>query len=126
MVTISSLERLRYLLDCNINRYTGKLSYPRVIKALEALGNAIAQYEGDNDDWRYLGDCEISIDAFIVGGYWHLTEWHGGQASDSYRAMCSLGQVYSPGMESGVEPESMEGDVYRLLDEMAEKSEVRS
>ena len=36
----------------------------------------------------------------IVGAYWALTEWHAGQYSPEYAAMCALGKIFKPGMSS--------------------------
>lgn len=36
----------------------------------------------------------------IVGAYWALTEWHAGQSSPEYAAMCALGRIFKPGMSS--------------------------
>lgn len=57
-----------------------------------------------------LGECgECSLDSFLIGAYWSLTEWHGGQWSDGYAALCAIGSIFSPGMasppESDDEPE---------------------
>jgi len=78
--------------------------------ALIRLADAVDAEDPDNDAWIYLGeggDCCCSD--LIVGAYWALTEWHGGQYSDTYRAMCALGNVFSPGMSmpptSDEEPE---------------------
>ena len=120
-MTISTVQRLLDVLERNVTQINPTLDYSRVVRALELLGQAVHNYSGDNDDMWYLNDCSYGVEAFIVGGYWHLTEWHGGQWSDSYRAMCSLGTVFNPGMTSGPEPESCEEDIYNLLDQLAEE-----
>lgn len=78
--------------------------------ALIALVEAIEGEDSDNDAWLYLGeggDCCLSD--FIPGAYWALTEWHAGQFSPEYAAMCALGRIFSPGMtcapDSEDEPE---------------------
>ena len=118
-MSISTIQRLLNILEKNITQINPTLDYNRVVRALELLGRAVKNYSGDNDDWIYLNEFTYGVDAFIVGGYWHLTEWHGGQASDTYRAMCSLYTVFSPGMTNGPEPESCEEDIYKLLDQLA-------
>ena len=118
-MTISSIERLRKLLERNIMQTNFTLNYHRVIDAMALLGSAINSYDGEDEDWIYLGEFGTSLDSIIVGGYWHLTNWHGGQASDSYAALCSLGQVFSPGMSGGPDEDSQENDVYEMLEIMA-------
>ena len=72
-----------------------------LIENITALANAIRDYDGETEDWIYLGEGkECYLCDMIPGLYWSLTEWHGGQASDTYAAMCALGQVFSPGMTS--------------------------
>lgn len=38
----------------------------------------------------------------VEGWYWFLTEYHGGQYSESYRRLCRLQEYYSPGHNHGV------------------------
>ena len=121
-MTISSIERLRKLLERNIMQTNFTLNYHRVIDAMALLGSAINSYDGEDEDWIYLGEFGTSLDSIIVGGYWHLTGWHGGQASDSYAALCSLGRAFSPGMSSGPEEDSQENDVYEMLEVMAQEA----
>jgi hypothetical protein len=72
-----------------------------LIENITALANAIHEYEGEAEDWIWIGDVsEACLCDLIPGLYWSLTEWHGGQASDTYAAMCALGQVFQPGMSS--------------------------
>jgi len=80
-----------------------------LVANITALANAIHDYDGESEDWLYLGEGnESSLSDLIPGLYWSLTEWHGGQSSDTYAAMCALGQVFSPGMTSA--PESSDDD----------------
>lgn len=83
-------------------------------QAIIALTNAVHSYDGEID-W-YLGEgTEAPLGDLIVGAYWALTEWHAGQSSDSYAALCALGQVFSPGCNSGPEPDSGEAAAYELV-----------
>jgi hypothetical protein len=120
MSTISTIQRLTNLLERNVTQINPTLSYNRVVRALELLGLAVHRYNGETEDWLDINDCSYGPESFIEGGYWHLTEWHGGQWSDTYRAMCSLGTVFNPGMTDGPEPESCEKDIYEMLDQLAE------
>ena len=66
--------------------------------ALVDLGNAVAEGETDEIIWSSLGEfTEAPLGDLIVGAYWSLSEWHAGQASHEYAALCALGRVFSPG-----------------------------
>jgi hypothetical protein len=70
-------------------------------QALIDLADAVRGEDRNNDAWLYLGEGgECCASDLIVGAYWALTEWHAGQWSPEYAAMCALGGIYSPGMES--------------------------
>lgn len=115
-----NIERLRAVAVRAITRTDSTLDYARTVAALELLANTLNSTETDETVW-YLGEFDVSLDALIVGGYWHLVEWHAGQWSDQYRAMCALGRIFKPGMTDGPEPDSSEMDVYRDLETMAKK-----
>ena len=97
------------------------LTYTKTIKALDLMSRLIADYDGDNDDWIYIGEFTCAMDSMLIAAYWHLSHWHSGQWSDEYRALCSIGRVFSPGMSS----EPVRGDseyyTYQCLDEMARR-----
>lgn len=112
------IERVRAIVEKSLTRVDSTLDYPRTIEALTLLGNVVNAADTDEDTWS-LGECGYSLDSLIVGAYWHLSEWHGGQWSESYAALCSLGNVFSPGMTSGPEPDSCEMLVYQDLETMA-------
>lgn len=95
------------------------LDYIEITEKLIELANTLMQTETDESVW-YIGDDTCSLDSLIVGAYWHYTEWHGGQSSPTYVALCALGQVYSPGMTSGPEPDSAEEYAYQMLGELAQ------
>ena len=122
MSTLATITRLHNLLERNITQINPPLDYSRVVRALEVAANALNNYQGENEDWLYIGEFTCPIDAFIVGGYWHLTEWHNGQWSDSYRALCALGNIYSPGYENGPEDESSAKDIYEMLEQLANEN----
>lgn len=74
-------------------------------EALITLARAIVEDDSENK-WS-LGEClECSLDSLVVGSYWALSEWHGGQNSDEYAALSRLGDIFSPGMSGP--PESAE------------------
>lgn len=112
-------KRLFDVLHRNIATTKGTLDYDRVLEGLILLANTIDDGETDDSTWSIGEFGFFSLPDLIVGAYWHLTEWHGGQDSKSYAAMCALGQVFSPGMSSGPEDGTGEYDAYTLLEEMA-------
>jgi hypothetical protein len=70
-------------------------------QACLALVSAIEAEDPESDAWLSWGEChETSAPDFIVGAYWALSEWHGGQSSPEYAALCALGRIYRPGYES--------------------------
>lgn len=86
--------------------------------ALIALGNAVHAEETDESIWSCLGEfTEAPLGDLITGAYWSLTEWHAGQSSPSYAALCALGQVFSPGMSGGPEPDSCEASAYEMVNQ---------
>ena len=114
-----NIERLRAAIEKSLTRTDSTLDYSRTVLALERLSNLLNETETNTDVW-YLGEFGYSLDSIIVGAYWHLTEWHAGQWSDEYRAMCALGQIFDPGMACGPEPDSCEQMVYSDLEVMAQ------
>lgn len=90
------------------------------------LAEALVEYNGESEDWIYLGEgSECQLGDMVVGAFWHYTEWHAGQSSRSYEALSSLGKIYQPNMEqppSEDDEHSMEGDCYRRLNYLAKES----
>ena len=103
-----------------------KWDYNRLTQTIDLLARLVHDYPSDPNTEAYelwnIGEfTEASLDSLIVGAYWHFSQWHEGQWSDSYRALCSLGTVFSPGMGSGPEPDSSEFDVFRELNNIAKR-----
>lgn len=97
--------------------------YFKVTQAIDLLARLVHDYEFDNEHLWTIGQFDYAtVDSLIVGAYWHYTEWHAGQSSPEYRALCALGTVYSPGMTNGPEPGTSEKDVYLALDRIARKA----
>lgn len=84
-------------------------------QALTDLGNQVM--EADEADWNLGELLDCSLPDLIVGAYWALTEWHGGQHSSTYAAMCSLGRVFNPGYASGPEEGTSEEYAYQVVNE---------
>lgn len=86
-----------------------------VTQSLTDLGNQVAATEDVEWALGEFGECMLGD--LIVGAYWCLTEWHGGQSSKTYAAMCSLGRVFSPGVANGPEPDTGEVIAYDIISE---------
>jgi len=122
MNTIKQITKLHTDIERAIFYTDSNTTYDELIGLLHVFANLINDFEGDNDEWLYIGECSSATpDSLLIGAYWHLTEWHGGQYHPTYAAMCSIGQVFQPGMTNGPEEESSEHDVYTALNTMAEK-----
>ena len=74
-----------------------------LIQNITALANAVYDSNGDSEDWLYVGEyTESPLLDLIPGLYWSLTEWHGGQTSATYAAMCAISQVFSSDWSPGM------------------------
>lgn len=67
-------------------------------QALEDLASEIHSTETDEKLWSLGEFTEASLGDLIAGAYWALAEWHAGQWSPEYSALCALGKVFSPGI----------------------------
>jgi hypothetical protein len=63
----------------------------------------------DEIEWE-KEESYISLSDLIVESYWFFSDYHGGQWSAEYRALCALGEIFDPGRSS---PEK--GEVYLNL-----------
>jgi hypothetical protein len=114
LVTDTSLrriERLHAVINRSLFLTTGTLDYDRITAALTLLANTVDDHDCSDDDsaaeslWA-IGEHSCSdLADMITGAFWHFTEWHAGQWSDSYAALSALGGVFSPGM-SGPETDN--------------------
>jgi hypothetical protein len=114
---MKNIINLFNIVDKNLCTINGTMDYGRITDTIIALANAVDDYDGDDSEnlW-YIGEFETcSLDDLIVGAYWHYTEWHGGQWSKGYAALCALGQVFSPNMSM---PEE-DNLAYQLLNDLA-------
>lgn len=81
--------------------------------ALIELCNCINNEE--ETDWSIGEFTEASLDSLIVGAYWSLTEWHGGQESIEYAALSALGGIFNPGMGSAPDEDDNVYTAYSLI-----------
>lgn len=93
----------------------GSNDYVRILEAIDLLVDKINELEETENIW-FLGECcAFTVDDLIIGAYWHLTEWHGGQNSMSYAVLCSLATIFNPNMST---PED-ENQAYICLNNLA-------
>ena len=123
-MTIKNITNLYNLIDLSIGSINPPLdSYSRVTDAIISLANAVADYDGDSDDIWYIGEFGYmgGLDNLIIGAYWHYTDWHGGQWSQGYAALCSLGRVFSPNM-SMLDDDDAEFMTYQALETLVNEA----
>ena len=113
---MNTIDQLRKVATHNLTRIGATMDYDRITDTLIVLANTLANTETDEFIWCLGEGDEFTLDSLIVGAYWHFTEWHGGQHSKGYLALCALGEVFSPGMSM---PET-DNSAYQLLNELAE------
>ena len=122
MATLSSIKRLNALVEANIFLTSGKLDYSRTIEAIARLAQAVEAYQDDSENiWFIEGVYSTSPADILAGAFWHLYEWSAGEQCQSYRALCAVGRIFSPGCSGGPEPDSLEDEVYAELANMAER-----
>jgi hypothetical protein len=90
------------------------------------LADAINAAEIDEFMWSLGYSTEASLDCLVIGAYWALTEWHGGQHSPEYAALSALGSIFTPNMASGPEEGEPEYAAYEMIGQYFEKSLSRS
>jgi len=113
-----NIVRLFNVVDRSLFTILGRLEYDRLTDAIIKLADTLNEVETDESIW-YIGEFgACCLDDLIIGAYWHYTEWHGGQNSKGYAALCALGQIFEPNMSS-VEEENL---AYQALNELADKT----
>lgn len=107
------------IIQSNVFKLNGpSIDLPR---ALCLLGKALSKYDLPEGIWEELGEFEEAcLGDLVVGAYWACTDWHAGQFSDTYAALCSLGNVYSPNMESHPSQDESAFTAYELISEWFE------
>lgn len=142
MRELRRIRRLYAVIARSLYTIEGRLGYERITEAVNRLAWAVHTLDtvgdgcgSDYDDealWSIGEHDAVSLPDFIVGAYWHYCDWHGGQSSPEYAALCALGRIFEPGMSS-IESERADGSpacqAYDALDAMATtraKSEMRA
>ena len=112
---MKNIKKLHNLIERSIMTIDPPLDYDRTTSAIIKLAECVSAYDGDTESIWYIGESGYCCLAdLIVGAYWHYTDWHSGQYSKSYAALCALSAVFSPGM-AVLEKGSGEYDVYLAL-----------
>lgn len=91
-----------------------------LMQSLIDLSHAIQAEEETN--WCLGEGLECCLDDLIIGAYWALTEWHGGQWSPEYATLCVLGEIFNPGMSCGPEEDSGAEIAKDLIDQYFRES----
>jgi hypothetical protein len=115
-IKLRRIELLFNAISRSLFRIDGKLSYERATEGFIRLCGALKDAETDEYIWSLGEFGECTLGDLIVGAYWHYTEWHSGQSSQSYGALSALGTIFSPGM-GGIEPDNC---AYQQLEVMAD------
>lgn len=107
-------QKHKEIIESELFRIDGKpIDVPMAFIELCQLINGV-----DDEFIWYIGeDTDACLDDLLVGAYWAFTDWHGGQESDSYAALCAIGGIYSPNMASGPEQGTAAQDTYDMIDE---------
>jgi hypothetical protein len=129
-MTLSAIESLYEQISSSIFTIEPIFTYPELSLKFVELSQAIINFDGDSEEWYYLGESnECQLDDMIIGAFWHYTNYHNGQDSDAYLALSSLGQIYQPNMEKPPSEDENATDeentsihsCFVLLNKMAEK-----
>ena len=95
--------------------------YHKTTCGMILLADQLSEHESIST-WLDIGEFgEFTLADLVVGGFWFYTDYHGGQASPEYRALSSLGGVYSPGMTHGPDTEG-ELAAYQMLEDLSKSS----
>lgn len=94
----------------------------RFVELCELLTTELEKNDQTESIW-YIGEFnDFTLADLIIGAFWHYSDYYLGQNSESYQALCMLGDLYSPGNALAPEPESGEQTAYKLLNELAERA----
>ena len=128
-MSIKNVKRIYNVIQNSLFMTTGNLSYDRLTDAVIMLCEQIQSVDDESEELWYIGGMShAALGDFIAGAYWHFTEWHDGQYSKSYQALCALGNIFTPSII--FTPSVMvceddydccgENDTYTLLNDMAD------
>ena len=95
---MKNINRLLRVLDRAVFNDDSDLGYDGIMTGINLLVILVKDYDGDID-WHTGEELNCTLDDFIVGAYWHFTDYHRGQWSREYATLSTLGSIYNPGME---------------------------
>lgn len=117
---MNRINALRKVVTYNLTMIDGTLNYDRVTDAITKLANTIAETDTDESLW-WLGESEaFTLADLIIGGYWFYSDYHNGQWSKEYAALCALGEMFKPNFTE-LENGSPEFEVYTILQHLFEQ-----
>jgi hypothetical protein len=104
-------QAFNHIMSSNLFRLDGhKLEF---CDSIITLCDCIKAEEDTN--WS-LGECgECTLDSLIVASYWALIECHGGQSSESYKALCVVGSIFKPGSTNRPTEEDSERHAFNMI-----------
>ena len=99
---MEKIEQLFNTIQNELLTINGSMDYYEITEAIITLSNEVHNYnDSDTESLWWIGEggyCDL-VD-MITGAYWHYSEWHAGQSSQGYLALSTLGQIYTPNMET--------------------------
>jgi len=94
---MNHIKELHNVLEQAVFNSEPTLDYDDITEGFTLLANLLGTH--DEIDWS-VGECSnASLDDLIVGAYWHYADYHRGQWSTEYAALCALGEIFQPGMD---------------------------
>tara|TARA_R110000851_G_scaffold264328_1_gene416889 strand:+ start:843 stop:1520 length:678 start_codon:yes stop_codon:yes gene_type:complete len=103
-------------------------NYDQLAQKFIDLSTLISALPDDNDSWYYIGEFnESDLMNTVIGAYWHYSQWHSGQNSISYAALCALVSIYTPNMEcEPSNPDDSGYDAFEQLEQLAKVNQVKT
>ena len=117
-MSIKLITDLFNVIDRELFTINSKQSYETTLNLIIKLANLVDEFPASDDGYELwsIGEFGVcSLDNLLVGAYWFSADCHDGQSSTCYAMGCAVGQVFSPGMGSGPEPDTMEESAYQAL-----------
>ncbi len=127
MNQLTDIKRVYKVIDSSLFNIKGTLDYDRVTDAvikLAGLSHTIELLDDGYELWDIGEGGECALADFIIGAYWHYSEYHSGQSSKGYYALSLLGMVFDPNMTE-MDNDSPEFHAYQSLNELAAQYDPR-
>ena len=134
MNQLTDIKRVYKVIDSSLFNIKGTLDYDRVTDAmikLADLSHAIELSDDGYEIWDIGEGGECALAYFIIGAYWHYSEYHSGQSSKGYYALSLLGMIFDPNLtelldiDIMVDDDSPEFNAYQSLNELAAQYDPR-